>query len=252
MRPSLPCRVTPPATLPPSSPTWPRARRRVPPRAVAVALLAGALGACAPTGPARTAGATASPMSFFVTSRNPGDGANLGGLAGADRHCQALASAVGAGDRTWHAYLSAAPAEGQPAVDARDRIGSGPWRNARGEVIARSVDDLHSASNLLNKQTALTETGQVISGRGDAVNQHDVLTGSTPDGRLATGAADTTCRNWTSNGDGSAIVGHHDRIGLRDDDASKSWNASHGTRGCSLDALKATGGAGYLYCFASR
>lgn len=186
-------------------------------------------------------------MSFFVTSSNPGRGADLGGIAGADRHCQALAAAVGAGSRTWRAYLSTT---GPGGVNARDRIGRGPWYNARGELIASSVEELHGA-NHLTKQTALTEKGTGVSGRGDPVNLHDMLTGSTPDGRAATGSEDTTCGNWTKSGEGSAIVGHHDRLGLRDDEPSRSWNSSHPTRGCSMEALRSTGGGGLLYCFAA-
>lgn len=185
--------------------------------------------------------------SFFVTSSNPGGGANFGGLAGADAHCQALASAAGFGSRTWHAYLSTT---GTDAVNARDRIGKGPWFNVKGVQIAANVDELHG-TNQLAKETALTERGGTISGVGDPVNMHDVLTGSTPDGRATVGgSADTTCGNWTKGGDGSAIVGHLDRRGLRDDAPSQSWNSSHATRGCSLAALKTTGGGGLLYCFA--
>jgi hypothetical protein len=184
---------------------------------------------------------------FFVTSTNPGRGANFGGLAGADAHCQALASAAGYGGRTWHAYLSTT---GANAVNARDRIGKGPWTNVKGVQIAANVDELHG-TNQLAKETALTERGDTVTGRGDAVNLHDVLTGSTPDGRATMGGTDdTTCGNWTRGGDGSAIVGHHDRQGLRDDAPSHSWNSSHATRGCSLDALKSTGGGGLMYCFA--
>ena len=190
-------------------------------------------------------------MSFFVTSAGPGKGADLGGLEGADHHCQALAQAVGAGGKTWHAYLST---QGPGAVNARDRVGTGPWQNAKGVVIAKSVDDLHSAGNNVNKQTALTEKGEMVNGRGDTPNMHDILTGSTPDGRAFAGSDDKTCGNWTKSGQGSAIVGHHDRQGLRDDDASKSWNSSHPSRGpgggCSQDDLKSTGGNGLLYCFA--
>ena len=189
-------------------------------------------------------------MSFFVTSANPGQGANFGGIAGADRHCQALASSAGAGSRQWRAYLSTTSEGGGTAVNARDRIGKGPWQNAKGQTIASSVDQLHGQNNL-NKQTALTEKGDGVSGSGDPVNTHDILTGSTPEGRASTATGDTTCRNWTSGTDGSAIVGHHDRRGLRDDDPSKSWNSSHGSRGCGMDALKASGGAGLLYCFAA-
>ena len=186
---------------------------------------------------------------FFVTSQNPGRGADFGGLAGADAHCQALASAAGYGSRTWRAYLSTT---GANPVHARDRIGKGPWTNVKGVQIAGSVDELHG-TNQLAKETALTEKGETVMGRGDAVNLHDVLTGSTPEGRATVGGnQDTTCRNWTSSGEGSAIVGHHDRIGLRDDAPSKSWNSSHATRGCGMDALKSTGGGGLLYCFAAN
>jgi hypothetical protein len=190
------------------------------------------------------------PMGFFVTSANPGRGADFGGLAGADAYCQSLATSVGAGRRTWRAYLSAAAQDGQPAVNARDRIGAGPWKNANWVTVARTVDELHAGQGL-TKQTILTERGRQVSGRGDAVNMHDILTGSDAAGRLATGAPDTTCRNWTSSTDGSAIVGHSDRLGLADDERNRSWNASHPTRGCSMDALKSTGGAGLLYCFAA-
>jgi hypothetical protein len=193
------------------------------------------------------------PMTFFITSVGSGKGGDLGGLAGADRHCQALAQAVGAGDRTWHAYLSTSASGGQPAVNARDRIGQGPWQNAKGVVIARDVDELHGPNNL-NKQTALTEKGEPVNGRGDTPNMHDILTGSQPDGRAFAGGDDRTCQNWTSSGEGAAMVGHHDRQGLRDDDASKSWNASHPSRGtgggCSQEALRSTGGNGLFYCFA--
>lgn len=190
------------------------------------------------------------PMTFFVSSSNPGKGADLGGLAGADRHCQALATAAGAGSHTWHAYLSSATAA-TPAVNARDCIGTGPWKNAKGVLIANNVDELHG-NNKIDKQTALTEKGELVNGRGDTPNMHDILTGSQSDGRAFAGDADMTCGNWTSSGDGAAMLGHHDRIGLRDDDASRSWNASHVSRGCGLDALRSTGGAGLLYCFAVR
>ena len=186
---------------------------------------------------------------FFVTSTNPGKGADFGGLAGADAHCQSLATAAGYGNRTWRAYLSTTGAGG---VDARDRIGKGPWYNVKGVQIAANVDELHG-TNQLAKETALTERGEMVMGRGDAVNMHDMLTGSTPDGRATVGGAeDTTCGNWTKSGAGSAIVGHHDRQGLRDDAPSRSWNSSHATRGCGMDALKSTGGGGLLYCFAAN
>ena len=191
-----------------------------------------------------------SKMSFFVTSSNPGQGANFGGLAGADAACQSLAASVGAGARSWRAYLSAVPADGKLHVNARERIGSGPWQNVKGEVIASNVEQLHGSNNL-NKQTALTEKGEIASGRGDPVNTHDILTGSSMDGRAVSGDADTTCGNWTKGGtEGSAIVGHHDRVGLGTPEAAQSWNSSHGTRGCGLEQLKTTGGGGRLYCFA--
>jgi hypothetical protein len=190
-----------------------------------------------------------SPMSFFVTSSNPGKGGDFGGIEGADRHCQALASAVGAGSRTWRAYLSTT---GPGGVNARDRIGKGPWRNAKGEVIASDVDQLHGSNNI-NKQTALTEKGEPVKGRGDQPNQHDILTGSNTDGRALPGSGDTTCRNWTSGTEGAAMMGHHDRTGLDDSAPAKSWNSSHLSRGgCSVPALNSTGGAGYLYCFATN
>jgi hypothetical protein len=195
-------------------------------------------------------------MTFFITSAGSGKGADLGGLKGADQHCQSLAQAAGAGKHTWHAYLSTQAADSQPAVNARDRVGKGPWKNAKGEVVATSVADLHSASNKLNKQTALGEKGQPINGRGDQPNMHDILTGTQPDGTAFAAGEDRTCKNWTSSGEGSAMVGHHDRQGLRDDDASKSWNSSHPSRGqgggCSQDALRSTGGNGLFYCFATN
>lgn len=188
-------------------------------------------------------------LSFFVTSAGPGKGADLGGLKGADRHCQALAKAAGAGKHTWRAYLST---QGDQAVNARDRIGKGPWRNAKGVVIANSVDELHSANNKLNKQTALTEKGEMVNGRGDQPNMHDILTGSQADGRAFPAGEDRTCGNWTKSGEGAAMLGHHDRMGLKDDEPSKSWNSSHPSRGCSPDALKSSGGNGLFYCFAAK
>ena len=182
-------------------------------------------------------------MTFFITSAGPGKGADLGGLAGADAHCQALAKAAGAGNRKWHAYLST------NSINARDRIGKGPWKNAKGEEIAKSVDDLHSNSRI-TRQTGLDEKGNPVNGRGDSPNRHDILTGSGTDGRAMKGDQDSTCGNWTKSGDGAAMVGHHDRMGLRDDDASKSWNSSHPSRGCSQEALKSSGGDGLFYCFA--
>jgi hypothetical protein len=194
-------------------------------------------------------------LTFFITSAGPGKGADLGGLEGADRHCQSLAQAAGAGGRTWRAYLSTQAVGGAQAVNARDRIGRGPWQNAKGDVIAKDIDELHGA-NKLTKQTALTEKGEMVNGRGDTPNRHDILTGATPDGRAFPPGEDRTCSNWTSSAQGTAIVGHHDRMGLRDDDASKSWNSSHSSRGpdggCSQADLRSTGGDGLFYCFASN
>lgn len=192
-------------------------------------------------------------MTFFITSAGPGKGADLGGLAGADAHCQSLAQTAGAGNRTWRAYLSTSADSGGKVVNARDRIGSGPWQNAKGAVVAKSVADLHSAANNITKQTGLTEKGDPVNGRGDTSNMHDILTGTQPDGTaFPVGDQDKTCGNWTKGGEGIAVVGHHDRMGLRDDDASKSWNSSHPSRGCSLESLKATGGNGLFYCFAAN
>lgn len=188
-------------------------------------------------------------MSFFITSSGPGDGADLGGLAGADQHCQDLAYAVGAGDRTWRAYLSTTPQGGQPAVHARDRIGGGPWWNYNGDMIAQDVTDLHSENANLTKGTILTERGQMVNGRGDDPNMHDILTGSNADGTAYTGEGNTTCDNWTSSGEGSTRVGHHDRQGGGDDPTS--WNSAHGSRGCSQSDLQGTGGNGFFYCFAA-
>jgi hypothetical protein len=193
-----------------------------------------------------------SDMTFFVTSVNPGNGADLGGLAGADAYCAKLADEAGAGAKTWRAYLSQSAVDGAEAVNARDRIGKGPWQNAKGVTVAKDLDDLHNDPNI-NKETALDEKGNPVKGRGDTPNEHDILTGSQPDGTaFAAGDQDMTCGNWTKSGEGSAIVGHHDRIGLRDDAPSKSWNSSHGTRGCGMEALRSTGGAGLFYCFAAN
>ena len=193
-------------------------------------------------------------MTFFITSVGVPAGANFGGLDGADKHCQTLAQSVGAGAKTWHAYLSTQAADGKPAVNARDRIGKGPWQNTKGVVIAKDVADLHSANNNLTKETDLTEKGEISNGAGDKPNRHDVLTGSQPDGTAFGPEADRTCKNWTSSTQGAAMVGHSDRKGLRDDDASRSWNSSHPSRGpdggCSQNDLKSTGGDGLLYCFA--
>ena len=190
-----------------------------------------------------------SSMTFFVTSANPGKGADLGGLEGADRYCQQLATAAGAGGKTWRAYLST---QGSGAVNAKDRIGKGPWQNAKGVVVAKDVADLHGAGNNLNKQTALTEKGEGVKGRGDQPNEHDILTGTQADGTAFPAGEDKTCGNWTKVGEGSAIVGHHDRAGLDTTPPALSWNSSHATRGCSMDLLRPTGGAGYFYCFAAN
>ncbi len=195
-------------------------------------------------------------MTFFVTSTGPGKGADLGGLEGADRHCQTLAQGAGAGSKTWRAYLSTQAQGGAQAVNARDRIGKGPWQNFKGEVIAQNVDDLHGDNNKLGMQTSLTERGQIIPGVGFAPNRHDVLTGSQTDGRAFPASEDRTCRNWTSSTQGAAMLGHIDRKGLRDDAASKSWNSSHPSRGpdggCSQADLRGTGGDGLIYCFAAN
>jgi hypothetical protein len=191
-------------------------------------------------------------MSFFLTSANPGKGANLGGLEGADAHCAALAKAAGATKTAWRAYLSTTAPQGEAGVNARDRIGNGPWQNAKGVVVAASVDELHSDKANMTKDTILTEKGEVVKGRGDDVNMHDILTGSDPHGMYSTAGGDTNCKNWTSEAEGSAIVGHHDRIGLKDTRHMKSWNSSHGTRGCDMESLKGTGGAGLFYCFAAE
>jgi hypothetical protein len=193
-------------------------------------------------------------MTFFVTSAGPGKGADLGGLEGADRHCQTLAQTVGAGGKTWHAYLSTQAAGGGQAVNARDRIGHGPWQNFKKEAVAQNVEELHSDSNKLGMQTSLTERGSMIPGVGYAPNRHDVLTGSQMDGRAFPSEEDRTCSNWTSSTRGTAMVGHVDRKGLRDDAASRSWNSSHPSRGpdggCSQADLRSTGGDGLFYCFA--
>ena len=197
-------------------------------------------------------GGSSTGLSFFVSSTGSGRGADLGGLAGADRLCSTLATAVGAGNKTWRAYLSTQPAPGsETAVNARDRIGTGPWRNAKGVVIANNVTELHGA-NSITKQTALTEKGEVVNGRGDTPNMHDILTGSQPDGTAIAGSVDTTCGNWTKSGEGAAMVGHSDRTGLDTSPPALSWNSSHPTKGCSDPGLVSTGGAGLLYCFATK
>lgn len=211
----------------------------------AMLVLLSGLGACAM--PMR-GGMNSTRMSFFITSAGPGRGADLGGVAGADEHCRSLAEAVGEGNRTWHAYLSTSATGGQTAMHARDRIGSGPWYNAKGVRVAMNVADLHSATTGLGKITSLTERGDVVNGRGDTPNRHDILTGSQLDGTAFSGSADKTCSNWTSSGEGSAQVGHHDRQGGGENPTS--WGSAHGSRGCSQANLIATGGNGLFYCFA--
>jgi hypothetical protein len=191
-------------------------------------------------------GGAKSVMTFFVTSKGPGNGGDLGGLAGADAHCQALAQAEGAGDHTWRAYLSTSAGDGQPAINARDRIGKGPWYNAEGLLVAANLDELHSDKNQISKETAVTERLDPVNGVGDNPNVHDILTGSNPDGTAYAGD-DLTCRNWTSSADGRAQVGHHDRRGLTE--GVNSWNSVHASRGCGQPDLQATGGAGLFYCF---
>lgn len=191
-------------------------------------------------------------MTFFVTSAGPGKGADLGGLEGADAHCAKLAQAAGAKATNWKAYLSTQSVDGKPAVNARDRIGAGPWQNAKGVVVAKDVAEMHGANNL-TKQTALTEKGDIVNGRGDNPNMHDMLTGSTADGMAFPAGKDMTCGNWTKSGeDGSAIVGHSDRTGLDQSAPMISWISSHPTRGCTPAGLQSTGGAGLFYCFAAK
>jgi len=194
-----------------------------------------------------TVGAQQKPseLGFFISSVGSGKGADFGGLDGADKHCQALAQAVGAGGRTWRAYLSAS---GAKAVNAKDRIGAGPWKNVKGVTVATSVADLHSDANKLSKENSLTEKGEVVNGRGDTPNRHDILTGSNLDGTLAGDAL--TCNNWTSSGEGSAQVGHHDRQGGGQNPTS--WNSAHASKGCSQENLRGTGGDGLIYCFAAK
>lgn len=220
-------------------------------RTLCAALGAAALLAACATTP------TSGPMSFFISSTGSGKGGDLGGLAGADALCQRLGAAAGAGGRTWKAYLSMPPtfaSQTSPAVaaiNARDRIGKGPWYNAKGVMVARDVDHLHNGNNL-SKETALDERGNVVRGRGDTPNEHDILTGTRADGTAFAPQTDTTCKGWTSSTDGSAIVGHHDRIGPLPENWAKSWNFSHQSAGCSQEALVRTGGSGRLYCFAAN
>ena len=191
-------------------------------------------------------------MTFFVTSAGPGKGADLGGLEGADRHCQQLATSVGAGSKTWRAYLSTNSIPPNVAVNARDRIGKGPWQNFRGEVVAQNVDDLHSGNVRLGGSTSLTERGAMIAGFGFNPNWHDMLTGSTADGRALPGNLNMTCNNWTSSGFGNAMLGHVDRRGGADNEFQRSWNSAHQSRSCTQDDLRATGGNGLVYCFAAN
>ena len=188
-------------------------------------------------------------MSFFITSAGPGDGANLGGLMGADQHCRDLAYAKGFGDLTWRAYLSTVAMGGEAAVNARDRIGDGPWHNYAGDLIARDVADLHSEDANLTKESILTENGEMVNGRGDSPNMHDILTGSSIDGTVSSDEGHNACANWTSNSEGSAAVGHHDRQGGGQNPTS--WNSAHGSRGCGQEDLQGTGGNGFYYCFAT-
>ena len=216
------------------------------------AFVIGATVACA-FGLIAPAQAQQAAMSFFVTSVGPGKGADLGGLAGADAYCQTLAKAAGSTETNWHSYLSTTEPGGAAGVNARDRIGKGPWSNAKGVVIAKDIEDLHSDHNNLTKETALTEKGETVPGRGAPVNMHDALTGSDPQGLYSTAGGDTTCGNWSKSGDdGSAILGHIDRVGLKESRHMVSWNSAHGSRGCSQDGLKSTGGAGLFYCFLAK
>jgi hypothetical protein len=191
-------------------------------------------------------------MTFFITSKPGPNGANLGGIAGADQHCQTLAASAGAGGKTWRAYLSVQAINGAQAINARDRIGKGPWVNAVGVQIAKDVDDLHAPTGKIDGETGLTENGRRVPGVGFISNQHDVLTGSTAEGRAPPADKDVTCGNWTKSGEGAAMVGHHDRRGLRYDVNSISWNSAHPSRGCSLPALQSSGGGGLIYCFAAN
>src|SRR5579871_6844471 len=217
-------------------------------------MLSSALAAAALLVGGATAQAQQASMTFFVTSEGPGKGGDLGGLAGADAHCQKLAEAAGSTGKTWHAYLSSSTNAANPGatVNARDRIGKGPWQNAKGVVIATSVEDLHSVANKITKETGLTEKGTVVNGVGDTPNQHDMLTGSDMEGRALPNNLNLTCNNWTSSQYGSAIVGHVDRKGNADTVYQHSWNSAHMSRGCTQPDLVATGGAGLFYCFATN
>ena len=217
--------------------------------ATAVFILA-ASGAGLTQGSQSSQGSQANRMTFFITSAGPGNGANLGGLAGADAHCQKLAQAAGATNRTWRAYLSTGASGEQKPTNAKDRIGTGPWHNAKGVQIAATVAELHGDKNNLTKETQLNEKGEVVNGRGDTPNRHDILTGSQLDGSAFTDGADHTCQNWTGSGDGSAQVGHHDRQGGGQNPTS--WNSAHASRGCSQENLRGTGGDGLFYCFAAK
>ncbi len=206
-------------------------------------------GSCAPSGEDASMDEPMEPaMSFFLTSAGPGNGAALGGLEGADAYCETLAAAVGAGDATWHAYMSATATADAAAVNARDRIGSGPWYNQALVQVASDVGNLHGDNNNLTKETVLNERGGMTNGRGDDPNRHDILTGSQLDGTVVPGDDDTTCDNWTSSGEGSAMVGHFDRTGGGANPTS--WNSAHGSRGCGQEDLQGTGGDGLFYCFA--
>lgn len=217
----------------------------LPLRSLALAGIATVLLTACATGP------SSGPMGFFVTSTGSGKGADLGGLAGADAHCQRLASAAGSGNRNWRAYLStSAVGNDTPAVHAAHRIGNGPWFNAKGMLIARDGAQLH-ADNGITKASALDERGNLVNGRGDTPNNHDILTGSRPDGTAFSPTPNLTCGNWTNSGEGAAMLGHHDRTGLVTDPWALSWNSTHQSRGCGQDALKTTGGAGLFYCFAA-
>ena len=220
------------------------------------ALVASSAFAQQPAAPAAATQPQSPDMTFFVTSTGLGKGADLGGIEGADAYCQRLATGAGAGAKTWRAYLSTQPADGKPAINARDRIGAGPWRNFKGVAVATSVDDLHGAGNKLGLEVSLTERGQKLPGVGFTPVVHDILTGSTMEGRAFPAGEDRTCGNWTSSTKGSAMLGHSDRTGLSDTVEARSWNAAHGSRGadggCSQNDLRSTGGAGLFYCFAAN